>query len=126
MTNDSILGPTVALRGLCRMTTERAQRGFRLTQFLSSMRVPAQRTAFNQDPELCMAQFGLIELERDLVSRRDCDAMLQYGVSNVAIGKASSVLGITLVDRGAQGRGQTAEQFIAERKLVNQGQPWQF
>lgn len=126
MSQSSALGPIAALRGLCRMTTERAQRGYRLTQFLCSMRQPAQRAAFAADPEACMTQAALTCEERDMVRRRDYDAMLDHGASNVAIGKASTALGTTLVARGAQGRGQTPEAFIAQRKLANQGQPWQF
>jgi len=126
MTNDALLGPTVPLCGLCPMTTARAQRGFRLTQFLTSMREPESRALFADDPEHCMATFGLTEIERELVRRRDYDGMLDYGASNVAIGKASPSLGTTLVERGAKGRGQTVEQFIAERKKANEGQPWQF
>ena len=126
MSKASALGPPAALRGLCRMNTERAQRGYRLTQFLTSMREPTRRAAFAADPEACMAQAGLTPAEQDMVRRRDYDAMLDHGASNVAIGKASGALGTTLVARGAKGRGQTPEEFIAERKLANQGQPWQF
>jgi len=126
MTTDARLGPTVSLRGLCPMTTERAQRGYRLTRFLTSMRDPAQRAQFAGEPERCMAAFGLSEFERDLVRRRDYDGMLDWGASNVAIGKASPALGTTLVERGAKGRGQTAAQFIEERRKANEGQPWQF
>lgn len=126
MPDASLLGPTVALRGLCRMTPERAQRGYRLGTFLTSMREPAKRAAFAADAEGSMEAFGLSEHERELVRRRDYDAMLDYGVSNVAIGKASPALGTTLVERGAKGRGQTAAEFIAERRARNEGQPWQF
>lgn len=126
MTQDSILGPTVALRGLCRMTPERARRGFRLNQFLTSMRSPAQRAAFAADPERCMAEAGLSEAERAMIRARDYDALLDYGASNVAIGKASGALGTTLLARGAQGRGQSVQDFVTARKAQNQGRPWQF
>lgn len=120
------LGPRAALRGLVRMTTERASRGYRLTCFLTSMRDPAKRAAFGADPEASMADFGLNEAERELVRCRDYDGMLDYGASNVAIGKASPALGTSLVERGAKGRGQTAAEFVAERRQRNEGQPWQF
>lgn len=126
MTTDSLLGPTAPLRGFCPMTPERAQRGFRLTRFLTGMRQPEQRGLFAANPERCMEAHGLSETERDLVRRRDYDAMLDYGASNVAIGKASPALGTTLVERGAKGRGQTAAEFIAQRKAANEGQPWHF
>ena len=105
---------------------ERAHRGYRLGRFLTRMREPAARAAFAADPEASMAAFGLSEQERALVRARDYDGMLEYGVSNVAIGKASPALGTTLVERGAKGRGQTAARFIAERRARNKGQPWQF
>jgi gallate dioxygenase len=124
MDEDPVLGPTVALRGVCRFTPERAQRGFRLNQFLTGMRQPQQRALFTSDPEACMAAYGLSEAERDMVRRRDYSAMLDYGASNVALGKASPALGTTLLERGALGRGQTPGQFIAERQAANQGYPW--
>ena len=126
MAGESLLGPTAPLRGLCRLTPERAQRGYRLGRFLTSMRDPARRAAFAADPEASMAAFALAEHERELVRRRDFDGMLDYGVSNVAIGKASPALGTTLVERGAKGRRQTAAEFLAERRARNEGQPWQF
>lgn len=126
MGNDSLLGPIASLRGLVPMTTERAQRGLRLTRFLTSMRDPAARAAFAADPQASMVRFGLTAQECDLVRRRDYEGMLDYGASNVAIGKASPALGTDLVARGAQGRGQSRAEFIAERRARNQGQPWQF
>lgn len=124
--NSSVLGPSAPLRGLVRMTPERASRGYRLTCFLTSMRDPAARAAFHADPEASMAAFGLSEVECALVRRRDYDGMLEYGASNVAIGKASPALGTTLVERGAKSRGQTAAEFIAERRARNEGHAWRF
>ena len=126
MAASSVLGPRVPLRGLVLMTPERAHRGYALTRFLASMRDPSRRAVFSSDPEASMAAFGLCEVERGLVRRRDFDGMLGHGVSNVAIGKASAVLGTNLIERGARGRGQTAAEFIAERRALNEGQPWQF
>lgn len=126
MASDSLLGPTASLHGLVRMTPERAGRGYRLGRFLTGMRDPATRAAFTADPEASMAVAGLSEHEQALVRARDYDGMLEYGVSNVAIGKASPALGTTLVERGAKGRGQTAAEFIAERRRRNEGRPWQF
>lgn len=123
---DSILGPRVAIRGTCRFTPARAQRGFRLNGFLTSMREPRQRAAFAADPERCMAEYGLSEHERDLLRRRDYDALLDYGASNVALGKASFALGTTIIERGAKGRGQSTAEFIAERRAANRGQAWEF
>jgi gallate dioxygenase len=126
MADVSLLGPTAPLRALVRMTPERAHRAYRLTCFLTSMRDPATRAAFAADGEACMVAAGLTLQECALVRQRDYDGMLDYGVSNVAIGKASPALGTDLVARGAKGRGQSAAEFIAERRARNEGQPWQF
>lgn len=125
MDTTSLLGPTVPLRGLCRMTPQRAQRGYRLNGFLTGMREPARRAAFRADAEASMAAAGLNAQERDLVRRRDYEGMLDYGASVVAIGKASAALGTTLMERGALARGQAVADFIAERRARNQGHPWQ-
>lgn len=126
MADVSLLGPTVPLRALVPMTPARAHRGYRLTVFLTSMRDPATRAAFAADAEACMAAARLTPRERELVRQRDYDGMLDYGASNVAIGKASPALGTDLITRGAKGRGQTAAEFIVERRARNKGQPWQF
>jgi len=120
------LGPRVEIRGACRFTTERAQRGLRLNRFLTSMRQPENREAFAVDPEAYMTSQALSEAECDMVRRRDYAAMLDYGASNVALGKAGPALGTTLMERGAHGKGQSVADFIAERKLANRGMPWQF
>jgi hypothetical protein len=120
------LGPRVALTGLRPLTTERAQRGYRLTRFLTSMREPAQRARFAQDPAACMQDFGLSAHEQALVNDRAYDAMMVYGACTVAIGKASGALGITLLARGALCRGLSTEEFMRQRKLANKGYPWEF
>ena len=125
MDTAALLGPTVPLRGLCRMTPQRAQRGYRLNGFLTGMRDPARRAAFRADAEASMAAAGLNAQERELVRRRDYEGMLDYGASVVAIGKAAAALGTTLMDRGALARGQAVADFIAERRAFNQGHPWQ-
>jgi protocatechuate 4,5-dioxygenase alpha chain len=120
------LGPRVALTGLRPMTTERAQRGYRLSRFLTSMREPAQRARFGQDEAACMQDFGLTDAEQQLVLARDYNAMLDYGASVVAIGKALGALGSNLVARGALGMGLSTEEFIRQRKSANKGYPWEF
>lgn len=120
------LGPRVDLTGLCPLTPERAQRGYRLTRFLTSMREPAQREQFAKDPQACMLAFGLSDHERHLIANRDYTAMLDYGASAVALGKASAALGTNLLARGAVCLGLTAEEFIAQRRLANKGYQWEF
>lgn len=125
-TQAMVLGPVAPLRGQIRLTTQRAQRGYRLSVFLTSLRDAPQRAAFAADPEACMAAAGLDEIERDLLRRRDLPAMLEYGAALVALGKALRVFDVSLLAFGAMARGQSAEQFVTERRRANEGQPWQF
>lgn len=120
------LGPRMALTGLCPLTPERAQRGYRLTRFLTGMRDPAERTRFAQDPAQRMRAYGLSEQEQALVNERAFQAMLDYGVCTVAIGKASAALGTNLLARGAECRGLSTDEFIRQRKADNMGYPWEF
>ena len=108
------------------MTTERAQRGYRLTQFLSRFQDERHRQAMTADPLACMQAAGLSEAEKDMVARRDFVAMLDHGAATVAVAKICRYWGISLVEMGAAGRGQSVEQFMTERRRANKGQPWEF
>lgn len=120
------LGPRVSLRGLCPLTPERAQRGYRLTKFLTGMRSPAQRERFIADEDACMREFGLSEEERQMVRSRAYRQMMEYGACTVAIGKANGALRTSLLERGALDMGLATEEFIRRRKAANEGYPWQF
>lgn len=126
MDKDHLLGPAAPIRGLCRMTPERAQRGYRLSRFLCSLRDAGQRDAAARDLEACLQAHGLNETEKDMVRRRDFVAMLDHGASTVAVGKACRAWGVSLVELGAIGRGQSPQDFITERRRANRGQPWDF
>ena len=115
-TPDSIdLGPTVDLPGIVPFDELRSRRGYRLNQFLVSMRSAAARDAFIRDAEACMTAHNLTEGERQLMRDEDFDAMLDYGASIYALGKVSQLLGTDLVGIGARSRGQSREAFIGDR-----------
>lgn len=118
------LGPRVSLGGLCPLTPERARRGFRLTQFLTSMRAPEQRERFIADEEGCMRAHGLTDEEIRMVRERAYRQLMEYGACTVAIGKANGALRTTLLERGARDMGLTTEAFIRRRKAANEGYPW--
>ncbi|MGN1056492.1 MAG: hypothetical protein ACI4QS_07240 [Comamonas sp.] len=120
------LGPRVALRGVCLLTPERAQRGYRLSKFLAGLRHAANRDQFAADAVAYMRAMGLSEYEQSMVQQRDYNAMLDYGASAVALGKASPALGTNLLARGAGSMGMTVEAFIQQRKQANKGYPWEF
>lgn len=126
MEKDTLLGPVAPIRGLCRMTTQRAQRGYALTRFLCSLRHAPQREALLADLESCLQNSELTEHEKDMLRRRDFVAMLEHGAATVAVAKACRVWGVSLIELGSLGRGQPAQDFIAERKRANRGAPWEF
>ncbi len=126
MDKDNLLGPVAAIRGFCRMTTERAQRGYPLTHFLCSMRHAHLRAALVNDLEGCLRNSGLSELEKDMLRRRDFVAMLNHGAATVAVAKICRAWGVSLIELGALGRGSSVQDFITERKSANKGQPWEF
>ena len=116
MTPSSLFGPAAGIDGIVPFTGERSQRGYRLNCFLVSMRDPAKRQAFRDDPDSLMAAGGLSHEERSLVNERDYTGMLNHGASVYAIGKASGALGSTLLDIGASQRGMTVQAFVCARR----------
>lgn len=118
------LGPRVELKGLCPLTVERAERGYRLTKFLTSMRSHEQRSLFTADENLCMENFGLNEQEKEMVRNRAFTQMMQYGACTVAIGKANGAFKTSLMERGAKELGMNVTDFIQKRKAANKGYPW--
>jgi hypothetical protein len=62
-----------------------------------------------------MHQHNLSPAEIDTVSRRDWTAMIDYGGNLYVILKIAGTVGQTLLEVGAQMRGETLEQFMATR-----------
>lgn len=122
----SLLGPVAHLRGRRPFTSERSRRGYRLNRFFSSMCEPAHRASFKADPESYMADYELSERERDMVRRRDFEALLDHGACLLTLGNALHTMGLSLVDFGAIGRSQSAAEFIEHKRAESKGQPWQF
>ena len=123
-TRQKKLGPKVDLKGLCPLTVERAERGYRLNKFLTSMRSPEQRLLFINDENLCMDRFDLNDQEKEMVRNRAFTQMMQYGASTVALGKANGAFKISLMERGAKALGMSVEEFITKRKAANKGYSW--
>ncbi len=111
------LGPEAVIEGICHYTGERSQRGYLLTKFLVSMRDSVNRSEFERAPEAYMVKCGLSDIEREMISLRDYDGMLEYGASIYALGKASGALGTTLLEIGAKSRQQSVADFLTQRRL---------
>ena len=95
-------------------TGERSHVGYRLNKLASSLTDPENRKAFLADEAAYMARFALDAAEQELVRRRDWGAMINHGASVYLILKIAGTVGQSLMQMGAQMRGQTADAFMAE------------
>ncbi len=94
-------------------TGERSQQGYNLNRLAMSLTDPANRERFRADEAGTMRQMGLSETEIDLIRRRDWAGTIQAGGSIYLMIKVAGTLGQTLLEVGAQMRGQTLEQLKA-------------
>ena len=102
------------VEGTIVFTGERSRAGYRLNKLASSLIDPANRQAFLADEAAYMARFALDEPEQDMVRRRDWQAMIAYGASVYLILKIAGTVGQSLMQMGAQMRGETPEAFMAQ------------
>lgn len=109
------LGGRREIPGAFIFTGQRSARGYRLNKFAMSLVEAANRDAFRADERGYMAGFNLTEEEVSMVERRDWAEMIRYGGNIYIILKVAGALGISLMQMGAQMRGETLEQFLATR-----------
>jgi len=107
--------PDCAIPGTYVLTGERSQRSYRLNKMCMSLTDPANRAEFLADEAGYMRRNGLSEDEIAMVLRRDWAAMTRSGGSIYLMLKIAGTIGQTLLQVGAQMRGETLEQFMATR-----------
>ena len=93
----------------------RSRRGYRLNKLAMSLTDPANRARFLADAESYMGEFGLGAAEREAIRRRDWRAMVESGGNIYLLLKIAGTVGQTLLQMGAQMRGETLAQFMATR-----------
>ncbi len=103
------------LPGTTVFTGERSREGYRLNRFAMSLTDPENRKQFLADETAYMTKLGLGAVEQDMVRRRDWRAMIDAGGNIYVMLKIAGTVGQTLLQMGAQMRGQTLEQFMATR-----------
>lgn len=90
-----------------------AQKGYRLNRFAKSLTSPSGREAFAADPAGTMRSFELTEEEMALIDAGDWQALLERGAAIYLLAKIAIARGGTLMDIGAQMRGETPAEFAA-------------
>lgn len=97
------------------LTLERSHQGYRLNRMCASLTDPARRASFLADEAAYMRGMGMAAPEIDMVRRRDWAAMTEAGGSIYLMLKIAGTIGQTLLQMGAQMRGETLEAFMTTR-----------
>ena len=90
-------------------------KGYRLNKFLHNLIHPACRQAFKADEAVAMRSAGLSDEERDMVMRRDWQALIRYGASFFMLEKMAAVVGTSNLHVYAAMRGQPLGEFLQTR-----------
>lgn len=93
----------------------RSLEGYRLNQLGMSLTDPTNRAAFLADEAGYMRQRGLDDAAIALVRARDWAGLLSAGGNVYLMLKIAGTVGQTLLQMGAQMRGETVEVFMATR-----------
>ncbi len=88
-------------------------RGYRINKFAKSLTSPSGREAYAADAVGTMQGFGLTAEEIALVQAGDWQGLLDRGAAIYLIAKLAIAQGGTLMDIGAQMRGQDRAAFMA-------------
>jgi gallate dioxygenase len=104
-----------ALEGTYPFTLQRSVDGYRINKYLHQLIDPAFRARFLADPEATYEEAGLPPIERDMITRRDWQAMIRYGVIFFLLEKLGAVVGVSNLHIYAAMRGQSLEDFQKTR-----------
>lgn len=93
----------------------RSAMGYRLNKFLHELIHPAHRASFIADEAMTTRAAGLSYEERDMLARRDWQALIRYGASFFMLEKLAAVVGTSNLHVYAAMRGQPLEEFLQTR-----------
>jgi len=108
--------PIGDIPGTTVFTPERSRRGYRINKLASTLTNPENRKRFLADETAYMRAMALTDMEMDLVRRRDWAGIIEHGGNIYVLNKIAATVGHTLLQMGAQMRGETLEQFMATRR----------
>lgn len=104
-----------ALEGTYPFTLERSVEHYRINSYLHQLIKPDFRERFLADPDATYEEAGLTPIERDMITRRDWQAMIRYGVIFFLLEKLGAVVGVSNLHIYAAMRGQSLEDFQKTR-----------
>jgi gallate dioxygenase len=112
---DAQLAGAGALEGTYPFDLTRSVTYYRINAFLHDLVIPEHRAAFLADPEALFEARGLSEEERDLIRRRDWQALIRYGAIFFVLEKLAAVVGVSNPAVYAAFRGQSLDDFLKTR-----------
>lgn len=87
--------------------------GYWLNRAFNELRDPQARERWKSDLAAYLDDFPLTERERRLVVDGDWPGCIEAGASVYTLTKVGATTGVSLLQMGAQMRGQTMEEFTA-------------
>jgi gallate dioxygenase len=103
------------LEGTYPFTLQRSVDGYRINSYLHQLIDPAFRQRFLSNPDSTYEEAGLAPEERDMITRRDWQALIRYGVIFFLLEKLGAVVGVSNLHIYAAMRGQSLEDFQKTR-----------
>jgi len=103
------------LQGTYPFTLQTSVRNFRINKYLYQLIKPAFRERFLADPETTYDEAALTAIERDMISQRDWQALIHYGVIFFLLEKLGAVVGVSNLHIYAAMRGQSLADFQQTR-----------
>tara|TARA_B100000614_G_C14382319_1_gene426084 strand:+ start:191 stop:523 length:333 start_codon:yes stop_codon:yes gene_type:complete len=97
-------------------TGEQSMAGYRLNKLSASLIDPANRTEFLADELAYCRRFELTTEETRLVTDRNWAGMVAAGGNVYVFLKIAATVGSNLLEVGAEMRGETIDQFMANRQ----------
>jgi protocatechuate 4,5-dioxygenase alpha chain len=109
--------------GTYKFDGDMATLGFNLNKMCFTFNDEVNREAFRQDEAGYCDKFGLNEVQREAILKRDIITLLRNGGSIYYLAKFAGVLGLNVQDVGGIMTGQTTEEFQAYLDSQKVGKP---
>lgn len=103
------------LTGTYPFTLQTSVRAYRINRYLHQLIQPAFRERFLGDAESTYEEAQLTAEERDMITRRDWQALIRYGVIFFLLEKMGAVVGVSNLHIYAAMRGQSLADFQKTR-----------